>query len=103
QRGRVIGALALGIPERMFTDLRGSALRVFLAVSLGGVAVSLVLAAFLTSKVEKPLRRLAGAVQHVTEGDLGHRVYVDSSVAEIESLAAHINRMAVALEQRDEA
>lgn len=101
--GRVIGALALGIPERKFTDLRGSALRVFLAVSLGGVAVSLALAAFLTGKVEKPLRRLAGAVQHVTEGDLRHRVYVDSSVAEIQSLAAHINRMAAALEQRDEA
>lgn len=102
REGRVIGALALGIPARKFTDLRGSALKVFLIVSLAGVGVSLTLAVLLTGKVEKPLRRLASAVRHVEEGDLGHRVHVDTSVAEIEHLAEHINRMAAALEQRDE-
>lgn len=101
--GRVVGALALGILEAKFTDIRRDALAAFLAITLGGVVLSLVLAGFMTSKVTAPMRRLVEAVKHVAGGDLEQQVQIDTSVEEIAQLGRHINQMARALRERDRA
>ena len=99
--GRIIGALGLGILEEKFTDTRHDAVAVFLGITLGGVVLSLVLAGLMAGAVARPIGRLVQAVQRVASGKLDERFDVSSTIPEVTSLAAHFNRMARALEERE--
>ena len=99
--GEIVGALGLGIVESKFTDIREDALVDFLAITLGGGLVALVLAGLMARKIAQPVRHLVHGVQSVAGGDFGHQVDTDMSIDEIAQLGAHINRMSSALVERD--
>jgi len=99
--GKVVGALALGILERRFTEPRRDALAVFLAITLAGVVLSFLVAVTMTRRIVSRVRRLVDAVERVAGGDFGHRVGVDSDIYEMALLEGQIDRMSVALAERD--
>jgi two-component system NtrC family sensor kinase len=99
--GKVIGALGLGILESKFTDIREDALVIFLAITLGGALVALVLAGFMARRIAQPVRHLVQGVKSVAGGDFAHQVDTDTSIDEFAQLGTHINRMSSALVERD--
>jgi two-component system NtrC family sensor kinase len=99
--GRVIGNLAIGILEKKLTVVRQEHLAVFLAITLGGVILSLIIASLMARNVTTPMRKLLLAVQQVAGGNLEHQVDTQSSVHEIAQIGRHFNRMSLALKERD--
>jgi len=52
--GEIIGILYVGILEEKFSDMRQSTMWVFLGLTLGGVAISLLMSYYLASRIVKP-------------------------------------------------
>ncbi|MGH9352229.1 MAG: ATP-binding protein [Terriglobia bacterium] len=82
---------------REFTQgLRG----VFIVTGIGGILVALLLAAFTSGSISKPLADLASHLEKSGEtGDLWREFRVDSSTREVNALAGALNRAAGARRQ----
>ncbi|MBW1791651.1 MAG: cache domain-containing protein, partial [Deltaproteobacteria bacterium] len=99
--GEIIGILYVGILEEKFTDMRKATMWVFLGITLAGIAAALIVSCFLANGILKPIKHLVFASEQLTDGDLAHRVELNSD-DEIGELAKTFNLMAVSLKNRDE-
>ena len=100
--GEVVGILYVGMLERKFADMKRNALWAFVGVSLGGIALSVVICFFLARSLSRPAKALMLAAQQLASGDLTQRVRPDDSTQEIGMLGRTFNLMAASIEERDE-
>jgi len=100
-QGKVIGILYVGILEEKFMDMQKRAVAIFLAITLAGMVIAMVVSSFLANEVLQPIKRLVSASQQWAKGNLGYRVETTRR-DEIAELTETFNRMASSLKERDE-
>ncbi len=100
--GGIIGILYVGMREKRYADMERAALLTFLGITAGGVVVSIVICLLLTKNLTRPMNELMSAEQRFASGDLGFRVKVDDSTAEMHTLGRTFNAMANSIQERDE-
>jgi two-component system NtrC family sensor kinase len=90
--GRTIGILYVGMLEKPYLDTAARVTRTFALIAALSVAFLFVLLYFSTTRIIRPLRRMAVAAGEISRGDLSHKVEV-SSHDEIGALADSFNLM----------
>jgi two-component system NtrC family sensor kinase len=98
---KIIGILYVGILEQKYVDIRQETVLVFLAITIAGALVSMVLAYFISRSISLPINRLVSASGEIARGNLETRVLIRSN-DELGELAETFNTMASALKERDE-
>ena len=98
---QIIGILYVGILEQKYVDIRQQTLFVFLAITIVGALVSMVLAYFISKRISLPINKLALASGDIANGNLETRVNISSN-DELGKLADTFNTMAASLKDRDE-
>jgi len=96
-----IGILYVGILEQKYTDIRHEVEVVFLVITILGALVTMVFAYSVSRNISTPVKKLAAASQQVADGNFGVRVQIKSG-DELGTLAGSFNRMAGALQEREE-
>jgi len=91
-------ATELGQPERQFLE---SVNRRIIYAGVVGIAAALFLGWLLVRQLTRPLNRLTRATRQVSQGELDHRVSVDSN-DELGELAESFNRMTRDLQESEE-
>jgi two-component system NtrC family sensor kinase len=97
----IIGILYVGILEQKYMDINNRAVVAFLAITLAGVLISMLLSYLVSRRISVPIMKLVSASREVAQGNLDARVEIRSS-DELGEMAASFNAMASSLEQRDE-
>ncbi len=100
-RGDAVGILGVGILEAPYRDLRLRSSLLFLAITLGGALLAIVLAYVISRRLSIPIRRLVLASRELAHGNLQAQVAIGSN-GELAELANAFNYMASALRTRDE-
>src|SRR5882724_1070472 len=96
-----LGVLLIGSSRRQVVGLMHSIRNVGLGVGAAGILLALVLAAWATARVTRPVKQLAAGAGEVARGNWDARVEIDSS-DEIGDLARAFNQMTRHLaEQRE--
>jgi len=98
---RRIGILYVGILEQKYTDIRIEVQVVFLGITVLGALVTMALAYAISRSISTPVKKLVAASQQVADGNLNARVEIRSG-DELGTLANSFNKMAAALQERDE-
>lgn len=101
--GRIAGILSIGVLEDRFREIERNAFWLFLAITLGGLAFSLLIVHFFIKSTMKPLRSLIYATKRLADGNLLERVNLDDSAPEIAALGGAFNGMAKSIWDRDNA
>lgn len=99
--GNIIGILYVGILEQPYVDIQRETMLAFLAITLLGVVISMMLAYVLSKRISVPIKELAVASQEIAGGNLEATVEVGSN-DELGDLADTFNVMASSLKQRDD-
>ncbi len=99
--GKVVGILYVGMLERKFTDVKRNALWTFVGISLGAIAIAILICCFLSKTLMKPISALVLAARRLADGDLKQRVQPDESTEEIRALGEAFNSIAASIEDRD--
>ena len=93
--------IAVGLPsDSVLAPLR-QRLAWSVLFCISAITVSFIIAWMLSGRIVSPLRQLATDALKLADGELGHRTAVQSS-DEVGTLAGSFNRMAAALQQRQE-
>jgi two-component system NtrC family sensor kinase len=96
--GERIGMLYVGMLEAPYIDLRKRVVYIFLGIALASVILLSVIAYFTTTRISGPIRALLNATKKVADGDLGHRLEIESH-DEVGDLAESFNRMTASLQK----
>ena len=97
----IIGILYVGILEQKYVDIKQQTVLVFLAITLAGALVSMVLAYYISKSISRPINELVSASAEIARGNLETRVEINTN-DELGELAETFNTMASALKERDE-
>jgi len=100
-KGKIIGILYVGILEEKFIDMRNRAIEMFLAITLAGMIIALIVSSFLASGVLQPIKHLIFASEQWAKGNLEYRVKTTRK-DEIAELSETFNLMASSLKERDD-
>jgi len=100
--GETVGILYVGMLERKFADMKRNALWMFVGISLGGIALSVIICYLLARTLMRPVNALVHAAHDLAAGDLRKRVQPDRGTEEIGDLGRAFNFMASSIEERDE-
>jgi two-component system NtrC family sensor kinase len=98
---RIIGILYVGVLEQKYLDIKRQTIISFLAITLVGALVSLIMSYFIAHGISTPIKKLVSASKEVAEGNLDAKVEIKSN-DEFGDLAESFNAMAMALKERDE-
>jgi len=98
---QIIGILYVGILEQKYVDIKQQTVFVFLAITLVGALVSMVLSYYISKSISMPINILVSASGEIAHGNLETRVEINSN-DELGELAETFNTMASALKERDE-
>jgi len=90
--GRIIGILYVGTLEKPYLDTAGRVMRTFTAIAVLCALFLLALLHVATTRIVRPLQRMALATRQIAKGDLSYSVEVKSR-DEIGLLADSFNRM----------
>ena len=90
--GRIIGILYVGMLEKPYLDTAAGVTRTFALIAALSMAFLFVLLYLSTTRIIRPLQRMAVAAREISRGDLSHKVEV-SSHDEIGELADSFNLM----------
>ncbi len=101
-RGSIIGILYVGILENPFNDMIRKTLFDYLLIIGIAAIFAAIVAYIMAGGISRPVRRLVNATHNLSTGDLAHRVQIDKSPSEIQSLAHSFNQMAQKLEEREQ-
>mgnify|MGYP001057388947 CR=1 FL=1 len=96
----MIGTLYVGVLEQKYLDVKRRAILVFLAITITGALLSMMLSYLISRKISGPIMALATAAGEVGQGNLAVRVQA-ASQDELRELADSFNAMASALQERD--
>lgn len=100
-QNEIIGILYVGILEEKFMDMRKRAIAIFLGITLGGMAVALIVSSFLANQISRPIKHLVFASQQLAKGNLEYDIKLKLK-DEIGELGETFNLMASSLRERDE-
>jgi len=100
--GQVVGILYVGVFEGKFADMKRRALWTVIGISLGAIAIAVLICCFLSKTLMNPINTLVLAARRLADGDLKQRVQPDKSTEEIGALGKVFNSMAASIEDRDE-
>ena len=89
---RIIGILYVGTLEKPYLDTAGRVMRIFTSIAVLCCLFLLALLYFATTRIVRPLQRMALATRQIAKGDLSQKVEVNSR-DEIGELAGSFNRM----------
>ena len=89
---RIIGILYVGMLEKPYLDTAARVTRTFALIAALSVAFLFVLLYLSTTRIIRPLQRMAVAAREISRGDLSHKVEVNSH-DEIGELADSFNLM----------
>jgi len=98
ERGEVVGALMVGLPEQDFWALSNEAVRAIILILSGGVTLAMGMAAVLSHRLTRPLQELTEKAQAIAQGNLSVRARL-SREDEIGDLGRAFDRMAQQLQQ----
>jgi two-component system NtrC family sensor kinase len=99
--GDIIGILYVGVLERPYIDLTNRVILAFSVIGVLSVVLLLVLLFISTTRIIRPIKEMVYATQRIAEGDLSHKVNVDSR-DEIGILAGSFNTMTSDLKTANE-
>ena len=99
--GKIIGILYVGVLEEKYNDIQQGMILTFVAITIAGVLVALIVSYFIARWILIPIFKLINASKAVASGDLNAKVEI-STRDELEYLADSFNAMALALRKRDE-
>ena len=97
----IIGILYVGILEQRYTDIKRQTIFAFLAIAFASAFGSMIFAYFISQRISVSLRKLVSASEEIADGNLNTRVKIKSG-DELGKLAHTFNKMASALQERDE-
>jgi two-component system NtrC family sensor kinase len=98
---KIIGILYVGVLEAKYNDIRQGTILTFVAITIAGALVSLIVSYFIAQRILVPIFKLVDASKAVAGGDLNAKVEINTN-DELEYLADSFNAMAQALKKRDE-
>ncbi len=99
--GKIIGILYVGMLERPYIDITNRVILTFSVIGILSVVLLLVLLFISTTRIIHPIKEMVYATQKIAEGDLSHKVNVDSK-DEIGFLADSFNQMTSDLKTANE-
>ena len=99
--GGIIGILYVGMLERPYIDITNRVILTFSVIGILSVVLLLVLLFISTTRIIHPIKEMVYATQKIAEGDLSHKVNVDSK-DEIGFLAGSFNQMTSDLKTANE-
>lgn len=99
--GKAVGILGVGVLEAKYKAIERNALWTFLGISLGGVALSIVVSYSLTNSIMKPLNALLRAAGELAHGHFEERIRTDDAPTEMAQLGDAFNYMAASVTERD--
>jgi PAS domain S-box-containing protein len=100
--GARVGSIVLFEDATVVADLERLVARVLFLAAVFGGAVATLLAGLVTARTTRPVVRLTEAAEHIAAGDLSARV-ISNRVDEVGRLAVSFDRMAAAVEEREQA
>jgi len=100
-KNQIVGILYVGILEEKFMDMRKRAIAIFLGITLGGMAIALIVSSFLANQILQPIKHLVFASQQLAKGNLEYDIKLKLK-DEIGELGETFNLMASSLRERDE-
>ena len=98
---RIIGILYVGVLEEKYNDIKQETILTFVAITIAGALVALVVSYFIAQRISVPIFQLVNASKAVESGDLNAKVEINTN-DELEYLADSFNAMAQSLKRRDE-
>lgn len=96
--GDILGILYVGMLEKPYIDLRNRVMLTFTGMAGLCVVILLVILYFITATIIHPLKDMVTATNKIAEGDLKHRVNIDSR-DEVGQLAHSFDQMTENLEK----
>ncbi|MDF2570465.1 MAG: sensor signal transduction histidine kinase [Sporomusa sp.] len=101
--GQVIGMFYEGVSKQFADELERSFFRSFGGFVLFSLLLSSLAAGYLGRKITRPITRMAGMVEQITDGNLSVNVTLDGTTQdEVGRLATNFNKMAIQLRKREE-
>ncbi|NMC68716.1 MAG: HAMP domain-containing protein [Myxococcales bacterium] len=100
--GRIVGMFGVGegIGEDAYAEIRRRTVALFSGLIAGGMIFGFLMTYLFSVWLVRPIRELAAGMSRVAEGDLGHKVRIESA-DELGRLARAFNRMVRAVKERD--
>jgi signal transduction histidine kinase len=100
--GKVVGMLGVGegIGAEAYQEIRRATVERFASLIAGGMIFGFVMTFLFSSWLVRPIRALAAGMSRVAEGDLDHKVRIESA-DELGRLAHAFNRMVRGVKERD--
>jgi two-component system NtrC family sensor kinase len=98
---KIIGILYVGVLEQKYSDIQNGMILTFLAITVAGALVALIVSYFIAQSFLVPIFKLVNASKAVASGDLDAKVEINTN-DELQYLADSFNAMALALKKRDE-
>ncbi len=98
---KIIGILYVGILEQKYLDIQKQTSLAFLAITIVGALITMVLSYWISQRITVPIRKMVEASKQVANGNLDVNVEVISG-DELGKLAYSFNKMSQALKERDE-
>lgn len=99
--GKIIGILYVGTLEKPYLDTANRVMLTFTVLALLCVVFLLVILYFATTSIVKPLQSMVAATQQIADGDLNHKVEIQSR-DEVGELASAFNQMTEKLKDANE-
>ena len=101
-RGKVIGALGLGLLERKFEETERRALLILIALTIVAVVLAIFISYVLSDSIMKPVISLVAAAQRMAGDHFQHPIELYHAPPEIEALGNAFNEMEAAIHERDQ-
>ena len=99
--GRRIGMLYVGVQEAKYADERSGVIRIFILLTVAGMALAVAFGYLFADRLSRPVKRLIKASDQVSRGNLSPDIGPISKT-EIGVLQKTFNEMLASLRQRDE-
>ncbi len=103
--GRIVGVATLAFVAREQLDpvaaLRDAVTRNLLAAGLIAAVLGVAVSAWVSPRLTRPIRAVAGAVGRIADGDRATQAHLPGAVGELDLLARSVDRMAQDLERED--
>jgi len=101
-KGKIIGILYVGIPEKPYRNLEFRILSVFVIILITGIIVTIFLSYMIAGAISSPVKNVLVATDKIAGGEYDHTLEVTTRIREMNSLAESFNSMAERLKEREQ-
>ena len=97
-RGRLFGTVLVTVLASTVYRKSEAVLGIFALITIFAIVASVLLSYLLSRRITKPIKALSVASREIAKGSFGKRVFLNSSIPEMQELEASFNSMAQELE-----